>query len=49
MLCKSMVCKSSRPDEALSLFNAMQEYGIRPDEVTMLGAISACANLLTLH
>uniref|UniRef100_A0A0E0JUE2 Pentatricopeptide repeat-containing protein n=1 Tax=Oryza punctata TaxID=4537 RepID=A0A0E0JUE2_ORYPU len=36
------------PTEALSLFNGMQECGIRPDEVTMLSVISACSNLGSL-
>jgi pentatricopeptide repeat protein len=38
----------NQPNEALSLFSDMQEHGIRPDEVTVLSAISACANLGSL-
>lgn len=40
--------ESNQPNEALSLFSDMQEHGIRPDEVTVLSAISACANLGSL-
>ncbi|OEL35392.1 Pentatricopeptide repeat-containing protein [Dichanthelium oligosanthes] len=40
--------ESNRPNEALSLFSDMQEHGVRPDEVTVLSAISACANLGSL-
>ncbi|RLM57758.1 pentatricopeptide repeat-containing protein [Panicum miliaceum] len=40
--------ESNQPNEALSLFSDMQEHGIMPDEVTVLSAISACANLGSL-
>ncbi|XP_072977686.1 pentatricopeptide repeat-containing protein At4g14820 [Typha angustifolia] len=37
--------ESEQPNEALKLFNEMQVSGTRPDEITMLSVISACANL----
>lgn len=37
--------ESEHPNEALKLFNEMQISGIRPDEITMLSVISACAHL----
>nr|POE82932.1 pentatricopeptide repeat-containing protein [Quercus suber] len=37
--------ESDRPQEALKLFNEMQVLGIKPDQVTMLSVISACAHL----
>lgn len=37
--------ESDRPTEALKLFNEMQISGIRPDQITMLSVISACAHL----
>lgn len=40
--------ESNQPNEALSLFSDMQEHGVSPDEVTVLSAISACANLGSL-
>uniref|UniRef100_J3N976 Pentatricopeptide repeat-containing protein n=1 Tax=Oryza brachyantha TaxID=4533 RepID=J3N976_ORYBR len=36
--------ESSKPIEALNLFHDMQGNGIKPDEITMLSVISACAN-----
>ncbi|KAF8700070.1 hypothetical protein HU200_034431 [Digitaria exilis] len=40
--------ESNQPNEALNLFSDMQEHGVSPDEVTVLSAISACANLGSL-
>lgn len=37
--------ESDLPQEALRLFNEMQVLGLRPDQVTMLSVISACAHL----
>lgn len=37
--------ESDHPNEALKLFNEMQISGIRPDQITMLSVISACAHL----
>ncbi|KAL1220661.1 Pentatricopeptide repeat-containing protein [Cardamine amara subsp. amara] len=37
--------ESDRPQEALRVFEEMCRSGIKPDEVTMLSVISACANL----
>ncbi|GAB4829172.1 Pentatricopeptide repeat-containing protein At2g02980, chloroplastic [Ancistrocladus abbreviatus] len=37
--------RSSRPNEALSLFREMQESGIKPTYVTMLSVLSSCALL----
>lgn len=40
--------KSDQPQEALKLLGEMQASGVKPDQVTMLSVISACANLGTL-
>lgn len=54
MVEKDLVCwsamisgyaESDRPQEALNLFNEMQVLGIKPDQITMLSVISACAHL----
>lgn len=37
--------ESDSPQEALNLFNEMQSLGIKPDQVTMLSVITACAHL----
>ncbi|CAL5395446.1 unnamed protein product [Camellia sinensis] len=37
--------ESDQPQESLKLFDEMQVSGIRPDQVTMLSVISACAHL----
>ncbi|KAF9605110.1 hypothetical protein IFM89_013780 [Coptis chinensis] len=37
--------ESDWPLEALKLFNDMQQAGLRPDQITMLSVISACAQL----
>ncbi|XP_061365947.1 pentatricopeptide repeat-containing protein At2g20540-like [Gastrolobium bilobum] len=37
--------RAKQPREALELFGEMMHAGVRPDEVTMLIVISACANL----
>ncbi|XWS08958.1 hypothetical protein CRYUN_Cryun40dG0044700 [Craigia yunnanensis] len=37
--------ESDQPQEALRLFNELQVLGIKPDHVTMLSVISACAHL----
>lgn len=36
---------SDKPQEALEIFHEMQQHGIKPDQVTMLSVISACAHL----
>ncbi|GMH05101.1 hypothetical protein Nepgr_006941 [Nepenthes gracilis] len=41
--------ESDWPQEALNLFNEMQALGVKPDQVTMLSVISACAHLGVLH
>ena len=54
MVTKDLVCwsamisgyaESDCPQEALNLFNEMQSLGIKPDQVTMLSVITACAHL----
>jgi pentatricopeptide repeat protein len=54
MVEKDLVCwsamisgyaESDRPQESLNLFNEMQVLGIKPDQITMLSVISACAHL----
>ncbi|KAJ6771610.1 PENTATRICOPEPTIDE REPEAT PROTEIN-RELATED [Salix koriyanagi] len=37
--------ESDKPQEALNLFIEMQVFGIKPDQVTILSVISACAHL----
>ncbi|KAH7573802.1 hypothetical protein JRO89_XS03G0209200 [Xanthoceras sorbifolium] len=37
--------ESDQPQEALKLFNEMQVLNMKPDQVTMLSVISACAHL----
>ncbi|XP_031274403.1 pentatricopeptide repeat-containing protein At2g02980, chloroplastic [Pistacia vera] len=37
--------RTSRPNEALSLFRELQERNIKPTDVTMLSALSSCALL----
>lgn len=37
--------ESEHPQEALKLFDEMRVSGIKPDQITMLSVISACANL----
>ncbi|KAL9687051.1 hypothetical protein QQ045_031447 [Rhodiola kirilowii] len=58
MIEKDLVCwsamiagyaESDWPQEALNLFNEMQRLGIKPDQVTMLSVISACAHLGALE
>ncbi|MCI87638.1 pentatricopeptide repeat-containing protein, partial [Trifolium medium] len=41
----SGLAQESRPNEAIDLFNKMKEEGWRPNEVTVLGALSACSQL----
>lgn len=41
----SAYAESDHPQEALRVFEEMLCFGIKPDEVTMLSVISACANL----
>ncbi|XP_052191486.1 pentatricopeptide repeat-containing protein At4g14820 [Diospyros lotus] len=41
--------ESEHPQEALDLFNEMQVLGIKPDHITMLSVVSACANLGALE
>ncbi|GMJ06334.1 hypothetical protein like AT4G14820 [Hibiscus trionum] len=41
----SCYAESDQPQEALRLFKELQILGIRPDQVTMLSVISACAHL----
>ncbi|KAL0434138.1 UNVERIFIED_CONTAM: Pentatricopeptide repeat-containing protein [Sesamum latifolium] len=54
MVDKDLVCwsamisgyaDSDKPQEALKIFHEMQRHGIKPDQVTMLSVISACAHL----
>ncbi|KAH6757107.1 Pentatricopeptide repeat superfamily protein [Perilla frutescens var. hirtella] len=54
MVDKDLVCwsamisgyaDSDKPQEALKIFHEMQRHGIKPDQVTMLSVISACARL----
>ncbi|KAF5736877.1 pentatricopeptide repeat-containing protein [Tripterygium wilfordii] len=54
MVDKDMVCwsamisgyaESDQPQEALNLFKEMQVLGIKPDQITMLSVVSACAHL----
>lgn len=54
MVKKDLVCwsamisgyaESDSPQEALNLFNEMQSLGIKPDQVTVLSVITACAHL----
>ncbi|KAK4478098.1 hypothetical protein RD792_017363 [Penstemon davidsonii] len=54
MVDKDLVCwsamisgyaESDKPQEALKIFHEMQQYGIKPDLVTMLSVVSACAHL----
>ncbi|GFS36713.1 pentatricopeptide repeat (PPR) superfamily protein [Actinidia rufa] len=40
--------ETEQPREALELFNEMQVWGIKPDQVAMLSVVSACAHLGTL-
>ncbi|XP_057975203.1 pentatricopeptide repeat-containing protein At1g34160, partial [Malania oleifera] len=35
----------SRPNEALALFQRMRVEGVKPNEITVLGALSACSQL----
>lgn len=37
--------QGSRPDEALSLFERMKLEGFKPNEISVLGALSACSQL----
>ena len=41
----SGLAQGSRPNEAIDLFNRMKEEGWRPNDVTVLGALSACSQL----
>jgi pentatricopeptide repeat protein len=41
--------KSGKACEALRLYGKMENDGVRPDEVTMIGVISACAQLEELN
>lgn len=46
--CNAMIAglaQGSRPSEALELFKRMREEGLKPNEITVLGALSACAQL----
>lgn len=38
----------NKPNEAFNLFIDMHEHGVRPDEITMLSVISACATMGSL-
>lgn len=58
MVDKDLVCwsamisgyaNSDNPQESLSIFHEMQRNGIKPDQVTMLSVISACARLGALE
>ncbi|KAL8234007.1 hypothetical protein R6Q59_020107 [Mikania micrantha] len=37
------LAQGSRPDQALQLFKRMKDAGFKPNEITVLGALSACA------
>ncbi|KAK9053385.1 hypothetical protein SSX86_030018 [Deinandra increscens subsp. villosa] len=39
------LAQGNRPDEALQLFKRMKDVGFTPNEITVLGALSACAQL----
>uniref|UniRef100_A0ACD5WJZ4 Uncharacterized protein n=2 Tax=Avena sativa TaxID=4498 RepID=A0ACD5WJZ4_AVESA len=41
--------RSGEPSEALELFQRMLRYGIRPDRVAAVGAVTACAQLGALE
>ncbi|KAL5143426.1 Pentatricopeptide repeat-containing protein [Glycine soja] len=41
----SGLAQGSHPNEAIALFNRMTDEGWRPNEVTVLGALSACSQL----
>lgn len=41
--------RSGKPWQALSLYQQMEKEGIKPDEVTMIGVISSCAQLKNLN
>ncbi|XP_042513757.1 pentatricopeptide repeat-containing protein At1g34160 [Macadamia integrifolia] len=41
----SGMAQGNRPSDALALFRQMREEGLKPNEVTVLGALSACAQL----
>ncbi|KAL7596911.1 hypothetical protein Lser_V15G29105 [Lactuca serriola] len=41
--------RSEKPWEALRLYHRMEEEGVKPDEVTMIGMISSCAQLQNLN
>ena len=41
--------KSGKACEALRLYGKMEGDGVKPDEVTMIGVISACAQLEDLN
>ncbi|XP_028794058.1 pentatricopeptide repeat-containing protein At1g34160-like isoform X2 [Neltuma alba] len=41
----SGLAQGNRPNEAMALFNRMKEEGWKPNEVTVLGALSACSQL----
>lgn len=41
----SGLAQGSRPNEAIALFKRMKEEGWRPNDVTVLGALSACSQL----
>ncbi|TVU25017.1 hypothetical protein EJB05_27491, partial [Eragrostis curvula] len=44
----SAYAENNQPNEAFNLFNNMIEHGVRPDEITVLSVISACANMGSL-
>ncbi|GKD52339.1 pentatricopeptide repeat-containing protein [Tanacetum coccineum] len=39
------LAQGNRPDEALKLFKTMRDVGFKPNGITVLGALSACAQL----
>ncbi|KAJ4953216.1 hypothetical protein NE237_030048 [Protea cynaroides] len=41
----SGMAQGNRPSDALALFHRMRVEGLKPNEVTVLGALSACAQL----
>ncbi|KAL3755675.1 hypothetical protein ACJRO7_002686 [Eucalyptus globulus] len=41
----SGLAQGHRPTEAISLYKRMKEEGLKPNEVTVIGALSACSQL----
>ncbi|XP_071698694.1 pentatricopeptide repeat-containing protein At1g34160-like [Rutidosis leptorrhynchoides] len=39
------LAQGNRPDEALQMFKRMKDVGFKPNEITVIGALSACSQL----